>query len=141
MIVEDDDRRGAAEGRFTKYFAGLYGRRVEAANRQHGCPENAVLRVEQYHTELFDRPRSEWREKIGRRVARSPQLDPRTWRVSQGPPTELHGRQHLRRLGGANSGDARQITASRSDEAVQPAARREQLVGDGQSVSSAAAAA
>src|SRR5262249_62123933 len=112
MIVEDDDRRGAAEGRFTKYFAGLYGRRVQAANRQHGCPENAVLRVEQYHTELFDRPRSEWRGKISRRVARRPQLDPRTWRVSQGPPTELHGRQPLRPLGGGHSCGAPPNTAN-----------------------------
>ena len=61
--------------------------------------------------------------------------------MRQRPAAQFDGGEHLRRLRAPDAGDARQIVAGRSHQPVQAAARRQQLVRDGQRVGAAAAAA
>ncbi len=55
MVVEHDDRRGAAGRGLPEDLAGMHDARVERADRHHGRPHHAMLRVEQHDAELFDR--------------------------------------------------------------------------------------
>src|SRR5262249_28300596 len=62
------------------------------------------------------------------RLGRVSHGDPRARRPGQRPPPQLEGRQELRRLRAADTGDPGQIVARRSHEPVDAATRGEQLV-------------
>ena len=81
------------------------------------------------------------RQQVRRDVARRAQLQARVRRPRQRPPADFHRGEHLCRFGAADAGDARQIVAGGSHQAVEAAAGRQQLVGGGQRARPPAAAA
>ena len=139
--MEDDDGGGAAERRFTKDVARLDDRRVQRADRQQRRSQHAMLPVEQHHAEMLDGPRPERRHQVGGGLGRRVQRHARLRRAGQRPAPQLHGGQHLRRLRATDSRNAREIIAGRSREPMQPAALRQQPVGDRQRAGVAAPAA
>ena len=69
----------------------------------HGRPHHAMLRVEQHDAELLDRPVAVLRQQQLRHRPRARDLHPLATGPRQRPPSQLDGRQHLRRPRRADS--------------------------------------
>jgi hypothetical protein len=139
--VEHKNGRRASERCFPKHLARLDHCLVQTAYREHARPEHSVLRVEKHDAKLFVRPRAEQRQQVRRRITRLQQLHPGLWRAGKRPPTELHRRHDLHGTDRPDTGDASELIASRSDQAMYPATRRQQLVRHGERIAAVAAVA
>ena len=139
--VKDHDRRRRAEDRLAKDVTRLDDRRVQRADRHDRRSEDAVLGVEQHDPELFDRPRPEGRQQVGRRLPRRAQLHTRTRRMPQRPSAQLQRGDQLRGFRRPDARHLRQIVRGRSHEPVQPPSRPQHVVGDTQGPNPRAAAA
>ena len=127
MIVKQHDGRRAAERRFAEHVARLDDRRVQRADRHDRGAQDAMLRVEQHDAELLGRPRSEGRQQIRRpRRAGSEAASARSARGDSVRRPSSRAATICARLGATDAGDAREIVARRSRQAVQAAARGEQ---------------
>ena len=96
MVVKDHDGRRLADDGFPEHLARFNGRGIERSDRDDGCSQHAVFRVEQHHAEVLRGTRSECgQQKFGRCPRRS-KLQPVAWRMRQRSPADFKRRHELR---------------------------------------------
>src|SRR5258708_3563111 len=119
MVVEQHECRGAGGRGRAKDLPRVHNARVERAPRHHGGPQQAVLRVEQPPSELFDRPRAELRHQELRGVPRSDKLEAIATPPDERSPASLHRRDELRGARAADARHAAQIIRGRARQTMQ----------------------
>src|SRR5262249_49245444 len=138
---KDHNRRRAAERRFAEHLARLDAGDVQAADRQHRGLEHAVFRVQQHDAELLHRARSELRHQVERGIPGRAELTARARAMRYRAPAELDGSKDRSRLRRADAWRTGELAAGGPGEAVETAARREEIVGDRQRAGMTKAAA
>ena len=132
MVVEDDNRCGAASRRFAKHLTRLDDQRVRHTRNDDRRAEHTELRIEQRDPQSLDVARSEPRQQIFCRALRIVDPNALARRRCERAPSKFERRHDLRRVRAADARDARQLVGARARQPVQSTVRREELVGERQ---------
>src|SRR4051812_40091050 len=128
MIVEQDDRRGAAARRLAEHFARMHDTGVERADREQRRAQDAALRVEQHDAEMLDGAVAELGQQQRGGVARRDDLRPVAAAADERAAPRFDRGDQLRGAGNADAGYLAEIVGRRAREAVQAVDRVEHRV-------------
>jgi hypothetical protein len=130
VIVEQDDRRGAAGHRLTKHVPRFHGGRLPASDAEQHRPNHPIADVEQNQAEMLDAARAEARGQVGRSIARGQELLPGSVGPKERTAAQLDRGKELNRADGPDSPNALQVIEHHPGQTVKPPERSQHGVGE-----------